>query len=78
MAHDPAYLVFRRFLVASITETAAYWQRERPGAVISPDTLAGLAPRRLPLNRAGQMAISLDERLWQLGRDRYLAPGARR
>lgn len=64
---------FRRDLLAAIERTWRDWGTDR-----SAEVLTGLCPRRFPLNRAGQMLLSLDEQLWATGRARYLAREAHR
>ena len=69
---NAAYATFRSHLLASTEGTKQRWGAR------SPDTLTGLCPRRFPVNAAGQVVLSLDERLWAQGRMRYMAREARR
>lgn len=62
---DPAFARFLRDLTVSVTTTTRAWGDRNP------DVLVGMAPRRFPVNRAGQILLSLDETLWLRGRLRY-------
>lgn len=77
MSLSPATTRFLAALTAQVAETRRWWDATHPDRPLDPDAATGLCGRRFPVNRQGQTHISLDERLWAAGRQRYAAPRSR-